>query len=122
MQAALPVSPETTTAIVNSLRGAEALHEADVGPSSARGFVAFQGMPQLHASLLGCRNPAGSWSVASSGASGLAEIYRRAQVHPEVISKDSLSVFPISSSGHACLLEAWKGAACIGLKSRAQAQ
>ena len=75
------MSPDTTTAIVTSLRGAEAAHAADIGPSSASAFVAFQGSPQLYASLLTCRNPAGSWSVASSGASGLAEVYRRAQVH-----------------------------------------
>ncbi len=81
LQAALPVSPDTTTAIVSSLRGAEELLAADAGPSSPSDFVAFQGTPQLYASLLGCRNPAGTWSVASAGASGLAGVYRRAQVH-----------------------------------------
>ncbi|BDA40985.1 probable serine/threonine-protein kinase 36 [Coccomyxa sp. Obi] len=78
-QAALPVSPDTTTAIVSSLHGAEALHAAHVASSSGPSFVAFQGTPQLYAGLLTCRNPAGSWSVASSGACGLAEVYRRAQ-------------------------------------------
>ena len=79
-QAALPVSPDTTATIVNSLHGAEALHAADVASSSGSGFVAFQGSPQLYAGLLTCRNSAGGWAVASSGASGLAEVYRRAQV------------------------------------------
>lgn len=81
VQAALPVSPDTTSAIVSSLHGAEALHAADVASSLGPGFVAFQGTPQLYAGLLTCRNPAGSWSVAASGASGLAEVYRRAQVY-----------------------------------------
>jgi hypothetical protein len=78
MQAALPVAPETSAAIVSSLQSAEAQHAADAASKS--GFVAFQGTPQLYADLLGSRSPANSWSAASAGALGLAEVYRRAQV------------------------------------------
>lgn len=72
------MAPETSAAIVTLLQSAEANHAADATSSS--GFVAFQGTPRLYADLLGCRSPGGSWSIASAGAEGLAEVYRRAQV------------------------------------------
>lgn len=77
MQAALPVSADTTAAVVAALAGAEAAAAAQAAPGA---FVAFPGTAELYAGLLSCRAPPGAWTVAAGSAAALAHTYSCAQV------------------------------------------
>lgn len=102
LQAALPVSAETTAAIVGALSGAEAAAARQAGPGA---FVAFSGTAALYASLLSSRTPPGTLALAAASAAALAATYQRAQVGEPALPcmSDNLSMgIPCGAADDGC--------------------
>ena len=87
LQAALPVSADTTAVIVGALAGAEAAVAQQAEPGT---YVAFPGAAALYTSLLTSRTPPGTLALATASAAALALTFQRSQVS--------------TSALHACLI------------------